>query len=60
MDKAFDDIVSIGISSVELWEGMLDPFKSTDAEFKSWERKFAEAGVQIHGYTISPQDDWTK
>lgn len=59
LSQALDDIVNLGISSVELWQGHLDPLKSTDDDLKSWGKKFADAGVKIGAYNVSPRLDWT-
>ncbi len=59
LDKALEDIVKIGISSVELWEGHLEPLKATDQELETWGKRFREAGVKIGAYNVSPREDWS-
>lgn len=59
LEKALDAIVDIGISSVELYQGHLDPFKSSDDEIKSWRQKFEQAGVKIGAYTFGARNDST-
>ncbi len=59
LDQALEAIVDIGISSVELFQGHLDPLKTSDEELKSWRKKFKEAGVMIGAYNVSPHNDWT-
>jgi sugar phosphate isomerase/epimerase len=51
--EALADIVRIGFSSVELWSGHLDPFKSTDQEITGWRKRFADAGVKITSYFVT-------
>ena len=52
LDKALANIADIGISSVELFSGHLDPFKERDEQIKGWRRRFAEAGVKIRSYYV--------
>lgn len=60
LEKTLEDIVTIGISSVELWgDKYLTPLKNSDEEFKSWRKKFEDAGVKIASYYLSFKDDWT-
>ncbi len=61
LGEALDALVNIGISSMEIWgsDRHLDPLKATDEELKSWRRKFADAGVRIGAYNVSPHDNWT-
>jgi len=59
LEKALEAIVDIGISSVELFQGHLDPLKTSDAELKSWREKFKGAGVKIGAYNVSPRNEWT-
>ncbi len=52
LDKALEEIVRIGFSSVELFSGHLDPLKASDAEIVAWKKKFEEAGVKIASYYV--------
>jgi sugar phosphate isomerase/epimerase len=47
LPEALNDIVNIGFSSVELWSGHLDPFKTSDSEIRAWRKRFAAAGVRV-------------
>lgn len=53
ISAALNNIVKIGFSSVELWSGHLDPFKSSDSEIVSWRKRFADAGVKITSYFVT-------
>lgn len=57
LPEALKDIVGIGFSSVELWSGHLDPFKSSDREIKAWRRRFADAGVRITSYFVGFEEN---
>lgn len=59
LDKALENIVDIGFSSVELYSGHLDPLKATDDEIRSCKVKFAGAGVTIASYYVEMGDDPT-
>lgn len=52
LGQALHDIAQMGFSSVELWSGHLDPFKSTDSEIKGWKKRFDDAGVKITSYFV--------
>jgi sugar phosphate isomerase/epimerase len=57
LDKALENIVDIGFSSVELYSRHLDPLKATDDEIRSCKEKFAGAGVRIASYYVEMGDD---
>jgi sugar phosphate isomerase/epimerase len=59
LERALQDIVDIGFSSVELYTGHLDPLKATDQEIRSWKNKFADAGVKLASYYVEMGDDPT-
>src|SRR5262245_61889400 len=50
VDKMIDSMKSIGISSVELWDGHLNPGKASEADFKAIKKKFDEAGITVGAY----------
>jgi sugar phosphate isomerase/epimerase len=52
LDKALDNIIDIGFSSVELYSGHLDPLKAGDEEIRTWRKRFADAGVGIASYYV--------
>jgi len=49
---ALKNIASIGFSNAELWNGHLDPFKSSDSELTTWKERFTGAGVKITSYFV--------
>ncbi|MGH9402162.1 MAG: hypothetical protein ACRD2P_08655, partial [Terriglobia bacterium] len=53
ISEALRNIAKIGFSSVELWSGHLDPFKSSDEEIVAWRKRFAAAGVKITSYFVT-------
>lgn len=57
LPEALKDITNIGFSSVELWSGHLDPFKSSDQEIKTWRERFAHAGVRITSYFVGFEEN---
>lgn len=50
LDQMIASMVSIGISSVELWHGHLHPLKHTEADFKAARKKLADAGITVSAY----------
>ena len=54
---ALKNIAAIGFSSAELWNGHLDPFKSSDSELSAWKDRFASAGVKITSYFVDVPDN---
>lgn len=50
LDRMIAAMTSIGLSSVELWDGHLDPRKTTDAGFKAARRKLNDAGIAVSAY----------
>jgi sugar phosphate isomerase/epimerase len=44
---------SVGLSSVELWNGHLDPMKTSEAEFKAVKKKFTDAGIHVSAYCVN-------
>ena len=57
LDKALENIVDIGFSSVELYSRHRDPLKATDDEIRSCKENFANAGVRIASYYVEMGDD---
>ena len=53
VDKMIDSMVSIGLSSVELWDGHLNPGKASEADFKAVKKKFDDAGIQVSAYCVN-------
>lgn len=50
LDRMIAAMRSVGLSSVELWDGHLDPAKAGDDEFKAVRRKFDDAGIAVSAY----------
>ena len=50
IDRMIADMTAIGLSSVELWDGHLEPMKTDDAGFKAVRRKFDDAGIKVSAY----------
>jgi sugar phosphate isomerase/epimerase len=55
VDKMIDAMKSIGISSVELWDGHLNPEKASEADFKAMKKKFDEVGITVGAYCVNFQ-----
>ncbi|HKQ03976.1 MAG TPA: sugar phosphate isomerase/epimerase [Blastocatellia bacterium] len=51
------EMQKVGLSSVELWNGHLDPMKTSEAEFKAVKKKFDDAGIRVSAYCVNfPKD----
>ncbi len=53
VDKMIDAMKSIGISSVELWDGHLNPEKASEADFKAMKKKLDEVGITVGAYCVN-------
>jgi sugar phosphate isomerase/epimerase len=53
MDKMIEAMRSIGLSSIELWDGHLDPKKASEADFKAAKKKFDDAGIRVSAYCVN-------
>jgi sugar phosphate isomerase/epimerase len=53
VDKMIDAMKSIGLSSVELWDGHLNPMKASEADFKAMKAKFEDAGIRVSAYCVN-------
>jgi sugar phosphate isomerase/epimerase len=53
IDKMIESMVSIGLSSVELWDGHLNPGKASETDFKTVKQKFDDAGIQVTAYCVN-------
>ena len=51
--KMIEAMVSIGLSSVELWDGHLNPMKTSEADFKAMKRKFDDVGIKVNAYCVN-------
>src|SRR5215471_3499803 len=53
VDKMIESMVSIGLSSIELWDGHLNPGKASEADFKTVRKKFDDAGIKVGAYCVN-------
>jgi sugar phosphate isomerase/epimerase len=53
LERMIADMTAIGISSVELWEGHLEPTKTTDDGFKAVRRTLNDAGITVNAYCVN-------
>lgn len=53
LDKMIDAMKTIGLSSVELWDGHLNPMKTSEADFKATKKKFDAAGIKVSAYCVN-------
>ena len=53
IDKMIEAMASIGLSSVELWDGHLNPGKASEADFKLVRKKFDDAGIKVGAYCVN-------
>jgi sugar phosphate isomerase/epimerase len=42
-----------GLSSVELWDGHLNPKKATEADFKALKKRLDDAGIRVNAYCVN-------
>jgi sugar phosphate isomerase/epimerase len=59
VDRMIADMTAIGISSVELWDGHLEPMKTDDAGFRAARRRFDDAGIKVSAYCVNFPADTT-
>jgi sugar phosphate isomerase/epimerase len=57
LDQMIASMRSIGLSSVELWEGHLHPTKNTPQEFEAARRKLGDAGITVSAYCTGFKND---
>lgn len=50
LDRMIAAMRSVGLSSVELWNGHLDPTKATEDDFRAVRRKLNDAGITVSAY----------
>ncbi len=53
VDKMIEAMVSIGLSSIELWDGHLNPMKASEADFKAARKKLDDAGIKVNAYCVN-------
>lgn len=59
IDRMIAAMNSIGLSSVELWNGHLEPMKTTEDGFRAVKRKFDGAGITVSAYCANFPADAT-
>jgi sugar phosphate isomerase/epimerase len=57
VEKMIAAMKSIGLTSVELWQGHLDPAKASEADFKTTKQKLDEAGIKVSAYCVNFPED---
>jgi len=50
IDRMIAAMTAVGLTSVELWNGHLDPTKASEADFKAVRGKFDAAGIKVSAY----------
>jgi sugar phosphate isomerase/epimerase len=53
VEKMIETMKSIGLSSIELWDGHLNPMKATEADFKAIKQKLDDAGIKVSAYCVN-------
>lgn len=53
VDKMIQAMGSIGLSSIELWDGHLNPMKASEADFKAIKRRFDDVGISVNAYCVN-------
>lgn len=53
IDKMIAAMSSIGLSSIELWDGHLNPGKASEADFKAVRKKFDDVGIKVNAYCVN-------
>ena len=53
IDKLIEAIQSVGLSHVELWDGHLNPMKTSEDQFKATRKKFDDAGITVGAYCVN-------
>jgi sugar phosphate isomerase/epimerase len=53
LDRMIDAMRTVGLSSLELWTGHLDPAKHDEAEFKAARAKLDAAGIKVNAYCVN-------
>jgi sugar phosphate isomerase/epimerase len=59
LDRMIAAMRSIGISSLELWQGHLDPAKASEADFTAVRGKLDAAGIKVGAYCVNFRLDST-
>jgi sugar phosphate isomerase/epimerase len=71
LDQAIAGMVDIGLDSVELWQGHVEPKGLSREEMRKWRlsvplaefqkvrQKFDKAGISLYAYNLSVKEDYT-
>lgn len=59
LDRMIAAMTRIGLTSVELWNGHLDPSQATEADFKAARAKLDAAGIKVSAYCANFPTDAT-
>jgi sugar phosphate isomerase/epimerase len=59
LDRMIAAMQSIGLTSVELWNGHLDPLEASEADFKATRKKLNDAGIEVSAYCANFPTDAT-
>jgi sugar phosphate isomerase/epimerase len=59
LERMLDTMRALGLSSVELWTGHLDPAKHDEAAFKAARQKLDAAGIKVSAYCVNFAPDVT-
>jgi sugar phosphate isomerase/epimerase len=57
LERMIDSMRSVGLSSLELWTGHLDPEKHGEADFTSTRKKLEAAGIRVNAYCVNFRPD---
>ena len=57
LDRMITAMRAVGIDSVELWQGHLDPGKATDADCQATRQKLDAAGIKVSAYCVNFRPD---
>jgi sugar phosphate isomerase/epimerase len=57
LERMIDSMRTVGLSSVELWTGHLDPAKHDEADFKATREKLEAAGITVNAYCVNFRPD---
>ena len=57
LERMLDAMRAVGLDSVELWTGHLDPAKDDEAAFKAARGKLDAAGIKVSAYCVNFQPD---
>ena len=59
LDRMIESMRAVGLSSVELWTGHLDPERHDEADYKAARGKLDAAGITVNAYCVNFRPDTT-